>query len=120
MKEEELSTNEKLAKGLEEQFKAIERKQMFFAGPLELKQGGLAIVGRLPVFKKDEFWGFVAVLIDFENLIDQSGLEDLASDQYLFQFSRKNPLTEKEEFFLKKDNLCKIGIDSFNIAYYQI
>lgn len=87
-----------------EAFKAIERKQMFFAGPLELKQGGLAIVGRLPVFKKDEFWGFVAVLIDFENLIDQSGLEDLAGDQYLFQFSRKNPLTEKEEFFLKKDN----------------
>jgi len=86
-----------------EAFKAIERKQMFFAGPLELKQGGLAIVGRLPVFKKNKFWGFVAVLIEFDNLIDQSGLEELAGDQYHFQFSKINPLTKNEEFFLRKD-----------------
>ncbi|WP_300435817.1 PAS domain S-box protein [Christiangramia sp.] len=84
----------------EEAFKAIQRKRMFFAGPLELKQGGLAIIGRLPVFKKNQFWGFVAVLIDFDNLIDQTGLRDLAGDQYKFQFSKINPVTNREEFFL--------------------
>ncbi|MCG9971571.1 PAS domain S-box protein [Christiangramia crocea] len=85
----------------EEAFKAIERRRMFFGGPFELKQGGLAIVGRLPVFIKNEFWGFVAVIIDFNNLIDQSGIRELSGEKYKFQFSKINPSTAKEEFFLK-------------------
>ena len=89
----------------EEAYKAIESRRMFFAGPLELKQGGLAIIGRLPVFKKNEFWGFVAVIIDFDNLIDQSGLQDLSGDQYRFQFSKVNPVTKQEEFFLGENNI---------------
>lgn len=35
-----------------ESLKSIKTKKMYFAGPLELKQGGIGIVGRLPVFKK--------------------------------------------------------------------
>ena len=89
----------------EEAYKAIESRRMFFAGPLELKQGGLTIIGRLPVFKKNEFWGFVAVIIDFDNLIDQSGLQDLSGDQYRFQFSKVNPVTKQEEFFLGENNI---------------
>ncbi|MCM8568765.1 PAS domain S-box protein [Gramella jeungdoensis] len=85
----------------EEAFKAIERRRMFFGGPFELKQGGVAIVGRLPVFIKNEFWGFVAVLIDFDNLIHQSGIRELSGERYKFQFSKVNPVTNKEEFFLK-------------------
>lgn len=88
----------------EEAIKAIESRKMFFAGPFELKQGGLAIVGRLPVFIENKFWGFSAVLMEFDNLIDQSGIHDLATDKYKFQFSKRNPVTEKEEFFLGKIN----------------
>ncbi len=83
-----------------EAFKAIQSRKMFFAGPLDLRQGGLAIIGRLPVFIENDFWGFSAVLIKFDNLIDQSGIEQLASDKYRFQFSKKNPVTGNEEFFL--------------------
>lgn len=46
-----------------EAYRAIELKEMYFAGPLELKQGGLAVVGRIPVYRKGEFWGFSAVII---------------------------------------------------------
>ena len=84
----------------QEAFKAIEQRRMFFAGPFDLKQGGLAIVGRLPVFIKNEFWGFVAVLIDFDNLLHQSGIQELSGDEYRFQFSKVNPVTKQEEFFL--------------------
>lgn len=87
-----------------EAFKAIESRKMFFAGPLKLKQGGLAIVGRLPVFIENKFWGFSAVLIKFENLIHQSGIEELSNDKYRFQFSKTNPVTGIEEFFLNKTN----------------
>lgn len=85
----------------EEAFEAIERKRMFFAGPFELKQGGLAVVGRLPVFISNEFWGFVAVIIKFDNLIHQSGIHELSGDAYQFQFSKINPVSDKEEFFLE-------------------
>lgn len=85
----------------EEAFKAIERRNMFFAGPFELKQGGFGIVGRLPVFIKDDFWGFVAVLIQFDNLINQSGVKELSGEKYTFQFSKIDPVTQKEKFFLE-------------------
>ncbi len=85
----------------EEALEAIERKRMFFAGPFELKQGGLAVVGRLPVFIRNDFWGFVAVIIKFDNLIHQSGIHELSGDDYQFQFSKINPVTEMEEFFLQ-------------------
>ncbi len=84
----------------DEALRAIEDRKMYFAGPLELKQGGLAIVGRLPVFIENKFWGFSAVLIYFDNLIDQSGIKDLATDKYRFQFSKLETATGQEQFFL--------------------
>jgi len=47
-----------------EALKSIETKKMYFAGPMILKQGGRGIVGRLPVFKNNEFFErFEGVLI---------------------------------------------------------
>ncbi|TBW30133.1 PAS domain S-box protein [Gramella sp. KN1008] len=86
-----------------EAFRAIEKRNMFFAGPFELKQGGFAVVGRLPVFIEEEFWGFVAVLIDFDNLVNQSGIKELAGEKYNFQISKTNPVTGEEEFFMEYD-----------------
>ncbi len=79
---------------------AIESRKMFFAGPLKLKQGGTAIVGRLPVFIKNKFWGFSAVLMHFDNLIEQSGIETLSRGEYHFQFSKIDPDTKKEVILL--------------------
>src|SRR5680860_349390 len=88
--------------------KAIETRKMYFAGPIELKQGGIAVVGRLPVFIQNEFWGFSAVLIKLENLLKQSGIEKLAGGKYQFQFSKKDVLTGEEIFFLPEiENLNK-------------
>ncbi len=86
-----------------EALKAIITKKMYFAGPFELKQGGTAVVGRLPVFKRGKFWGFSAVIITLENLLEQAQLEKLAGDKYLFQFSKIDQRTQQERFFLKND-----------------
>jgi len=80
--------------------KAIEAREMYFAGPFKLKQGGIAVVGRLPVFIHNEFWGFSAVIIKLENLLKQSGIKKLAGGKYQFQFSKKDALTGEEIFFL--------------------
>ena len=78
---------------------AMREKKMYFAGPLELRQGGLAVIGRLPVFIQNDFWGFAAVIIKLESLMEQAGMEKLRADKYDFQFSKIDPKTGKETYF---------------------
>ena len=67
------------------QFDAVERarltRQIVLAGPLNLVQGGVGIVARLPVYLSDstdqeKFWGIVSAVIDVEKLFASSGLHD--------------------------------------------
>ena len=83
-----------------EALRSLVNKKMYFAGPLILKQGGIGIVGRLPVYKKNKFWGFSAVIIKFEDLLKVSGINSLDTNKYYFQFSKRNPNTHNEEFFI--------------------
>lgn len=97
--------------------KAIETRKIYFAGPFELKQGGIAVVGRLPVYIKNEFWGFSAVIIKLENLLRQSGIKKLAGGKYQFQFSKRDVLTGEEIFFLPEiKNLNKSYSKSVRLA----
>ncbi|CAM4306043.1 PAS domain S-box protein [Gillisia hiemivivida] len=86
-----------------EALKAIDVGKMYFAGPFDLLQGGTAVVGRLPVFKNNKFWGFSAVIIKLESLLEQAELNKLAGEKYIFQFSKINPESNEEQFFLQND-----------------
>lgn len=85
-------------------FEAIERKQLFFAGPFPLKQGGIAVLGRLPIFKNGNFWGFSAVLIKLSTILKAADIDTTAHNGFQFQLSKINPNTRKEEFFLKENS----------------
>ncbi|MCR9130984.1 MAG: PAS domain-containing protein [bacterium] len=82
--------------------RATESKTIYFAGPIELKQGGMAVIGRLPVFIEGEMWGLSAVIVYLNSLIDQSGINEF-SNSYYFQLAKTNPNTGIEEFFLPVD-----------------
>lgn len=82
-----------------EVMKAAETRSIYFAGPFELKQGGLAVIGRLPVVIKDDLWGYSAVIVYFETLIKRSGIDNF-SGRHAFQLSKINPNSGEEEFFL--------------------
>jgi PAS domain S-box-containing protein len=83
-----------------EAYKAIEQKSMYFGGPFELKQGGMGVVGRLPVFRQNKFWGFSAAVIKMATLYRVAGIDSSGKDGYYFQLSKVNPSTNKEEFFM--------------------
>jgi signal transduction histidine kinase len=85
---------------MKEAIKAIELRKMFFAGPFPLRQGGIGIVGRLPVFIDQEFWGFSAVIIHLNTLLKNAGIDTSNQSGFLFSFSKINPDTQQEEFFL--------------------
>ncbi len=83
-----------------EAYKAIEKKALFFAGPFKLKQGGIGIVGRLPIFIDSAFWGFSAIIIKLPTLLKASGIDSLQNNRFIYQLSKVNPNTQQEEFFL--------------------
>jgi diguanylate cyclase (GGDEF)-like protein len=60
-------------------YRSIQLDSAVLAGPLELKQGGRAVVIRLPVWVKTEgvprLWGAVSSTIDFNELLKVSGFE---------------------------------------------
>ncbi|MEP7254507.1 MAG: PAS domain S-box protein [Ferruginibacter sp.] len=83
-----------------EAYKTIEKKELFFSGPFELKQGGIGIVGRLPVFRNKKFWGFTAVIIKLPTLLKAARIDSMDRHGNYFQLSKINPDTKKEEFFI--------------------
>jgi PAS domain S-box-containing protein len=83
----------------EEAYRALEKKQLHFAGPLNLKQGGTGVVGRLPIFREGEFFGFSVVIIRLETLMAAAGI-DKNSTQFQYQLSKIDPSTGKENFLL--------------------
>jgi PAS domain S-box-containing protein len=85
-----------------EAYKAIKQKSMFFAGPFELRQGGVGVVGRLPVYRQNKFWGFSAVVIKMSTLYATAGIDSSGNNGYYFQLSKANPDSKKEEFFLPR------------------
>ncbi len=83
-----------------EALKAVEKKRFFYAGPLQLKQGGVGIVGRMPVFKNGVFWGFSAVVIKLSSLLRATGIDNPNQSGYYFQLSKINPDTRAEDKFM--------------------
>ncbi len=88
---------------------AIRTRQLIFAGPLELVQGGLAVVGRGPVFIRrngvESFWGFTIIIIRVETLIENAHLLDLAERGFRFRLSRRDPISGNMVCFYNADQV---------------
>ncbi len=60
--------------------KAISSRDIVVSGPYELRQGGQGLVIRKAVFKNEQFWGLVALVVDMPPMYEKSGLS--GSDEY--------------------------------------
>jgi len=78
-------------------------KAMYYAGPYELQQGGMGVIGRLPIYRDNKFWGFSAVVIKQDAFFNSIGVYKDKGDDFYFQFSNLDASTGKEEFFLEGD-----------------
>lgn len=55
--------------------RTIRNKEFVLSGPVELRQGGTAVIGRLPIFLGEDpetFWGLATVVIDLDHLLDEA------------------------------------------------
>lgn len=81
-----------------EAFKALERNELYFEGPLELIQGGIGIVGRLPIIKEGVYWGFSAVIIRIETFRESLGVNLTDEDQsFTYQLVKVQDGTETND-----------------------
>ncbi|WP_210396229.1 sensor domain-containing diguanylate cyclase [Motiliproteus sediminis] len=71
--------------------KAIETHKLTLAGPFELVQGGVAIIGRQPVEIEQQFWGFASALIRMDQVMAMSELDQLAAAGYGYKLWRNHP-----------------------------
>lgn len=59
--------------------KARELQSVYIDGPLELAQGGSALIARFPIFRDSpdntDYWGTVSVVMRFDALLAHSGLD---------------------------------------------
>ena len=74
--------------------------QLTLAGPLNLVQGGLGIVGRLPIFLdasdgQAEFWGLISVVMHFPEALAGARLEQLRSAGLDYELWRIDPDTSR-------------------------
>ena len=107
---------------------AIRSKKMTVEGPIPLVQGGVAILGRTPVFLSnpksgnEQFWGFATVLIEVSQLFEAVGIKKIISQNYLFEFSRIDKFSGKRTVFFQSsdsvlDDPVTVDIDIPNGAW---
>lgn len=107
-----------------EAMKALKRRELYFEGPIQLKQGGIGIVGRLPVYRDKEFWGFSAVIIRKETLLKAIGIDSTGmNDTYIYQLVKSEG--EKENLNLMFQNLkdYKSGVfykEHLNVGDWEV
>jgi two-component system cell cycle sensor histidine kinase/response regulator CckA len=70
-------------------------RRLTVSGPLALKQGGVGLVARYPVFVPqadggEAFWGFTIVLLSLEEVLADSALRELGREGYAFALSAES------------------------------
>lgn len=73
---------------------AISRRQMAIAGPLLLRQGGVGIIARYPLYTvgadgRSRFWGLSIGVIDFPSLLLMAGEGEFAQRGYRYEICWK-------------------------------
>ncbi len=85
--------------------RAIERRGLSVAGPFELAQGGLGVIGRHPVFidrgASEDFWGFASVLITLDDLLALIRLDQLETSGYAYELINTAPWAGEQAVFVK-------------------
>lgn len=67
-----------------------------FAAPVNLVEGGIGIIVRIPVLVKDTYYGQVAIIFDYDKTIETSGIKNL-SNEYIVELAGVDSLSGEKE-----------------------
>lgn len=91
-----------------ESFLARDSGKLTLAGPLELVQGGIGLVGRLPIFEnsatKEGFWGFALAVIRISEILDSTKMAQLEHDGLSYIVWRTHPDSKEKQVIFQSHN----------------
>lgn len=95
---------------------ALETGKMTLAAPVDLVQGGLGAVARLPIYLETangpEFWGFSSTIIRINNLLEQANFAQLNKEEFAYQLWSNNSDTGAKEFIVtNQENLLDSPVE---------
>ena len=82
--------------------KARDSRQLTLAGPVKLVQGGMGVVGRLPIFLNDDqgtprSWGFSFVTLRFPQALESANLAQINERGFAYELWRVQPDSKARE-----------------------
>ncbi|KZN40246.1 ATP-binding protein [Pseudoalteromonas luteoviolacea] len=99
-----------------EALQAKESGEIVLAGPLELMQGGEALIARVPVFTAEKsFWGLLSVVIDMDKLYASARLKEL-EDNYQIAIQGQHARGEQGAYFYGSSDIHQLNPLAFSIS----
>lgn len=94
--------------GNKEAIAAKDSGELVLGGPFNLVQGGMALVGRLPVYHTHEngdktFWGIVSVTLNYPEALDGAELNTLETRGLAFEIWRLSPDTNEKQVIARSN-----------------
>lgn len=87
-----------------------------FVGPVNLVQGGTALINRMPIVIDDEYWGQLSLVINYDKLLESSGIIDFSEDNYIAIEQVQGEYITDKVFFTNKDSFTGDAIvDQFDV-----
>lgn len=107
---------------------ALSTKKLTIAGPYRLKQGGMAITGRQPIFLtepdgSESFWGFVTITLNYEEVMKTINMESLYQKGYNYELWRRLPEEKEHQTIISHgiiddDNYVECSVDILNDVWF--
>ncbi|RTE86399.1 MULTISPECIES: diguanylate cyclase domain-containing protein [Gammaproteobacteria] len=91
---------------------AMESKEMVVSGPVNLVQGGTALIARVPIFEvnnPDRYWGGASVVINTDILFDEAGLTELADQGVRFALRGRHGRGRDGDIFYGEESIFEGG-----------
>lgn len=85
---------------------AKEYNKAIITAPVNLVEGGIGVIVRMPVLRQNEYFGQVSIVFNYDQLLKDCGLEALAEDYYI-------QLSKTDEF----DHEKKVIFSNLTEAY---
>ena len=87
---------------------AVDTGKLTLGGPFKLVQGGMALVGRLPVYTsvggRSKLWGLVSVTLRYPAALNPVDLSDIRDKGYVCKIWRINPDDGKKQVILESNS----------------
>lgn len=91
--------------------RAIQTRQPALSNPYELRQGGRGVIARLAVYRDNQFWGLVTVVLNLDSLWEVPGINPASSELFI---ALKDTLGQvfhgDEQVFLKNPVLHQVPL----------